>query len=260
MKDTLKKQRFAILITLLIVLFATTNIFSQETDLLKKVRDNDIEAVKGLIAAGADVNHQNDDMMGYTALGLTKDIEMMKVLISAGADINHQDKRTGYTHLMNALNSCNTKVAQFLIDKGADINLKSNDGATALILACGCSEEIAKQLLDKGADIHALTDRGMGVFTQCPSGFSKETVSYEFAEFLLSKGADIDETNTTASYGGYTPLFWAVQSNNEKLVSFLVKNGANVNAASTKGKTPLSIATEAGTTKIVEILKADGAK
>jgi hypothetical protein len=50
--------------------------------------------------------NQEDEMMGYTALGLTKDIEMMKVLISAGADLNHKDKRTGYTHLMNALNSC----------------------------------------------------------------------------------------------------------------------------------------------------------
>ena len=261
MKNTLKKQKFTILITVLIGLFATTNLFSQEADLIEKVRDNDIEAVKALIAAGTDVNYQNDDMMGYTALGLTKDIEMMKVLISAGADINHKDKMTGYTHLMNALNSCNTKVAKFLIDKGADINLKSNDGATALILACGCSEEIAKQLLDKGADIHALTDRGMGVFTQCTSvGLSRETVSYAFAEFLLSKGADIDEKNTTGSYGGYTPLFWAVLSNKEELVSFLVNNGANVNAASNEGKTPLSIATEAGNANIIELLKANGAK
>jgi ankyrin repeat protein len=260
MKSTVISKKLVIVSLILAGLLAATNLFSQETDLLSKVRANDIEGVKALCAAGADVN-QEDDMMGYTALGLTKDIEMMKVLISAGADINHRDKRTGYTPLMNALNSCNTQVAKFLIEKGADINLKSNDGATALILSCGCSEEIAKQLLDKGADINALTDRGMGVFTQCTSvGLGREAVSYEFAEFLLSKGADIDEKNTTGSYAGYTPLFWAVLSDEEKLVSFLVKHGADVNAKSNNGKTPLSIATEAGSANIVEILKSAGAK
>ncbi len=186
---------------------------------------------------------------------------MMEVLISAGADINHQDNRTGYTPLMNALNGNNIMVAGFLIRQGADINIKANDGATALILACGCSEDIAKQLLEKGADIHALTDKGNGVFTQCTSvGLRRETVSYKFAEYLLAQGADIDEANTTSWYKGYTPLLWAVSSGDEKLVSFLVKNGANVNAIAVEGKTPLSIATEAGYTNIVEILKANGAK
>jgi ankyrin repeat protein len=261
MKKTNVIKRSAILSVMLIGLFATTNLFAQETELFAKVGANDIDAVKKLIAAGADVNYQKDDMMGYTALGLAKDTVMMEVLISAGADINHQDKSTGYTPLMNALNGSNTMVAGFLIRQGADINIKSNDGATALILACGCSEDIAKQLLEKGADIHALTDKGNGVFTQCAIvGLRRETVSYKFAEYLLAQGADIDEANTTSWYKGYTPLFWAVSSGDDKLVSFLVEHGANVNAIAVEGKTPLSIATEAGNTNIVEILKAAGAK
>ncbi|WP_010662668.1 ankyrin repeat domain-containing protein [Marinilabilia salmonicolor] len=261
MKKTNIITRSAMLSMVLIGLFATTNLLAQETELFAKVGANDIDAVKALIAAGADVNYQQDDMMGYTALGLAKDTVMMKVLISAGADINHQDTRTGYTPLMNALNGQNISVAGFLIRQGADVKIKSNDGTTALILACGSSEKIARQLIDKGADIHALTDKGNGVFTQCTSvGLSRETVSYEFAEFLLAQGADIDEANTTDYYGGYTPLFWAVERGNDKVVSFLVKNGANVNAVSNKGKTPLSLATEAGASNIVEILKAAGAK
>ena len=261
MKKNKISSEFRHLLLLMIVgLLVSTSLFSQEGDLLNMVRNNDIEAVKALLKGGADVNQQ-DDMMGYNALGLTTNIEMMKVLISAGANINHQDKRTGYTPLMNALNSCKADVAKFLIDKGADINIKSNDGTTALILACGCSEDLAKQLLAKGADIKAVTDRGMGAFTQCTGiGLSREVVTYEFAEFLLEKGANIDETNTTGYYGGYTPLFWAVESGDQELVAFLLKHGANVNAKSNKDKTPLSIATEAGNTNIVEILKKAGAK
>lgn len=261
MKNQGNTRRLVTIVAIVAGLFVSTDLFPQETELFSKVSDNDIAGVKELIAAGADVNYQKDDMMGYTALGLAKDTVMMEVLISAGADINHQDNRTGYTHLMNALNGSNTMVAGFLIRQGADINIKSNDGATALILACGCSEDIAKQLLEKGADIHALTDKGNGVFTQCAIvGLRRETVSYKFAEYLLAQGADIDEANTTSWYKGYTPLFWAVSSGDDKLVSFLVKNGANVNAIAVEGKTPLSIATEAGYTNIVEILKAAGAK
>lgn len=243
------------------VLLISTDLFPQESELFTKVRENDANAVRALIAAGEDVNYQQDDMMGYTALELTRDSVMMKVLISAGADINHKSKMTGYTPLMNALNSCNNEIAGFLIRQGADINIRADDGTTALILACGCSEDIARQLLAKGADVHALTDRGMGAFSQCANiGLRRETVTYEFAEFLLSEGADIDETNTTDYYGGYTPLLWAVESGNEKLVSFLVKHGANVNAKSNMGKTPLSIAAEGGFTAIIDILKAADAK
>lgn len=260
MTNQKRQRRLVTILTIVAGLLISTDLFPQESELFSKVRGNDVNAVKALIAAGADVNYQQDDMMGYT-LELTQDTVMMKVLISAGADINHKSKMTGYTPLMNSLNSCNKDVAGFLIRQGADINIKANDGATALILACGCSEEIANKLLEKGADIHAMTDRGMGVFSQVANiGLRRETVTYEFAEFLLSKGADIDETNTTDYYGGYTPLFWAVESGNEKLVSFLVKHGANVNAKSNKDKTPLSIATEGGFTSIVEILKAAGAK
>ncbi len=260
MKNEMSYKRVFTVTAILTGLMITTNLFSQQGDLLNKVRSNDIEGVKASLAAGADVN-QEDDMMGYTALGLTMDIEMMKVLLSAGADINHKDKRMGYTRLMMALNSCNNEIAKFLLDKGADFKLKANDGTTALILACGCSEEIAKLLLKKGADINARTERGMGVFTQCLNvGISREAVSYEFAEFLLSNGADIDEVNTSEYYKGYTPLFWAVEKNNEETVRFLIKHGANVNAKSGKGKTPLSIATEAGYTEIADILKNKGAK
>lgn len=261
MKNKKIDTKLVTVITIIAGMFMSTNLLSQETELFSKVRANDIDAVKKLIASGADVNYQQDDMMGYTALELTQDTVMMKVLISAGSDINHKSKMTGYTPLMTALNGSNKDIAWFLIRQGADINIRANDGTTALILACGVSPELARLMLDRGADIHAVTDRGMGVFTQCINvGLTRETVTYEFAKYLLSRGADIDEANTTSYYGGYTPLFWVVESANEELVRFLVENGANVNATSNKGKTPLSIATEAGYTNIVEILKAAGAK
>lgn len=259
----MNKYKKILITTLMVLLF--TNLSAQSPNLLNKVRDNDLNAAKELINAGADVNMQ-DDMMGYTPLILSilgGHTEMTELLLSKGADINIQDKMTGYTPLMQALNSNKTEMAELLLEKGADYNIKGNDSATALILACGVSPEIAKDLLQKGADINVRTDKGLGVFSQCITmGMMRgnEKITPEFAEFLLSKGADIDEKNTMGGYKGYTPLFWAVQSGEVDIVKFLAEKGADVNAVAEGGKTPLSIANQAGNENIVEILKSYGAK
>jgi ankyrin repeat protein len=263
MKNKIYKNRKILFTTFLVFFFL--NLFAQDSDLLNKVRDNDLNAVKEMLVAGADVNMQ-DDMMGYTPLMLSVyngHKEMAELLLSNGANINLQDNRTGYTPLMMALQSNKVELAQFFIDKGADFKIKSNDGATALILACGVSPELSKLLLSKGADIHALTEKGQGVFTQCiVAGMMRgnEAITPEFAEYLLSKGADIDEKNTMGGYKGYTPLFWAVLYDEADVVKFLAEKGSDVNARAENGNTPLSIASDAGDKNIVEILKNHGAK
>jgi ankyrin repeat protein len=251
-----------LLFTLFLGFFISSTLVAQDSDLLNKVRANDIQAVNERIAAGADVNMQ-DDMMGFTPLILAvtaNNSEMVKLLISRGADINKKDKTYGFTPLMMALQSNYIPIARWLISEGADIKIKGNNEATALILAAMNSMEMVELLLANGADIKARSDNGSGVMTNCVMGIIRGSVTIELAEFLLEKGAEIDELNTSEYYGGYTPLFWAVDDNNKELVSFLVKNGANVNAISNKGKTPLSLAEEGGYDEIVEVLNASGAK
>ena len=258
------KIPFQVLFTSILA-FLFLNVFCQNSDLISKVKSNDLSAVKEQIDAGANVNMQ-DDMMGYTPLifAVTKgNKEMAELLLSKGADLNLQDNRMGYTPVMWALNSNKEDLAKFLINKGADFKIKANDGTTALILACGVSPDLAKQLLSTGADIHALTDKGLGVFSQCITmGMMRgnEKITPEFAEFLLSKGANIDEKNTLGGYKGYTPLYWAILYGETDVVKFLAEKGADVNAVADNGKTPLSIASETGNEDIVDILKKHGAK
>lgn len=99
MKNKINNNKLLTIVAILTGLLTSTNLFPQQGDLLSKVRNNDIEGAKASLAAGANVN-QEDDMMGYTALTLATSTEMMNVLLSAGADINHHDKRQGYTPLM----------------------------------------------------------------------------------------------------------------------------------------------------------------
>ncbi|HDR88151.1 MAG TPA: hypothetical protein ENN63_00795 [Bacteroidetes bacterium] len=236
-------------------------VIPQEPDLLSLVRTGDTLAVKKFIAEGADVNVQ-DDMMGYTPLSLAITANhpgMVRMLIDAGANINHRDKIYGYSPLMQALNQSHTEMAKILLEAGADITVRGNNGATALMVAAMNSREMTEQLLEKGADISTRSVNGTGVLTNCVMGIITGRVPAGLAEFLISRGAEVDEVNTTDYYGGYTPLFWAVEDHHEELVRLLIRHGANVNARAANGKTPLSIAREAGYTDMVEILKTAGA-
>ncbi len=223
----MSSKKTAMFITMLAGLFFTTNLFSQEPDLFRTIVDGDTNAVEKLITSGTDLNQQNE--LGRTPLivaCLYKDVEM----------------------------------AKYLISKDVDINIKANNGVTALLAVASHSRELTELLISKGADIKAKSEEG-GLFTQCTIGILTGSVSIELAEILLSKGADIEEaTNSDPDYKGYTPLIMASNMNNEELIKFLIKNGANVNVKANDGTTPLSHAFQAGHTNIIEILKAAGAK
>lgn len=253
----MKNQKIVILTALIMTLSTTTNLFSQEPDLLQKIRDNDFTAAKALIASGANVN-QEDDFTNLTPLLLSVEknkVDMVKSLIKAGADVNKKYQGSGYTPLMMAFNSHNNEMAKLLLNAGADVNIKADDGATAIILAAGNSRELFDVILSKGADMNVITDKGNGVYTQCIMGIMSGKVDTDFAEYLISKGANRDEQNTFGSYSGYTPLFWAILYGEEDVVKFLVESGSRTDIVAKNGKTALSLAQENGNENIVKILE-----
>ena len=190
------------------------------------------------------------------------DIEGIKKALAEGADINRQSEN-GYTALMWASTYSNRspydEVAEFLINAGADVNISAKDGTTAILDAAESSEEITKLLIEKGADINARRDDGRGIFTSVIFGILMGTVDLEFAEFILSKGGDVNEAATSGDVQGWAPIHYAVSNGNEELVTFLVKNGADVNAKTADGKTALSLAQSNEYEGIIKILKAGGA-
>jgi hypothetical protein len=63
---------------------------------------------------------------------------------------------------MFAVTNMHTDSVKALLEHGADVNTRNNDGCTALILAASSGEiEIVRALLSKGADVSArLTQTG----------------------------------------------------------------------------------------------------
>ena len=59
---------------------------------------------------------------------------------------------------------------------------------------------------------------------------------------------------------GYTPLQTAARHGRDEVVAFLIKKGADVNAADGYGYTPLHLAAEGGHLEVVKLLVSHGAR
>ena len=232
MKNKKINKKLVTVIAIISGTLMSLNLFPQETaedPLYSATIKADTVAVKKALAEGADINRQSDN--GYTAL----------MWACSWAS------RPGYFD-----------VAKHLIKAGADVNISANDGSTALLEAAEGSREISLMLMDKGADITARRDDGRGIFTSTTFGILMGKVDLDFAELILSKGADVNEAATSGDVAGWTAIHYAASNGNAELLKFLIKNGANVNAVTADGKTPLSLA--GSNTEIIELLKAAGAR
>ena len=126
-----------------------------------------IELAKLLIEKGADVNAIDSD--GCTALmnaAARGDKEMVDLLIANKADVKINVTSKEGTVLMyaadtrkdDAADARRYEIMKLLIEKGADVNAKKDDGTTALMCAAWRGKkEIVKLLIEKGADVNAVT-------------------------------------------------------------------------------------------------------
>ena len=96
-----------------------------------------IQDVYRALGNGAYVNIKSKKY-GFTPLiyAVVKDnLDVVKVLVDAGADLNMQDK-TGWTTLMFAVGKDNPDMVKVLVDAGADLNMQDKKWVHTLN---GCS-------------------------------------------------------------------------------------------------------------------------
>jgi hypothetical protein len=104
----------------------------------------------------------------------------------------------GDTPLHWAANNGDTDIAELLLDKGADVNAKTDCGVTPLHLACyhGCNKGMITLLLDRGSHFHLQDDDG---YTAVHYAGTKEQI----VDMLVERGAEkdvvIQEIMTAAS-------------------------------------------------------------
>jgi ankyrin repeat protein len=136
------------------------------TQFYKAVVDKNLQKVKELIAAGADVNKGR--MGGFTPLFAASQfghLEIVKELLAAGADVNKASNAYNYTPLYYASKYGHLEIVKALIKEGANVNtVETDENTTPLFIACEQKYvEIVTALLEAGADINIPTYMGKSV-------------------------------------------------------------------------------------------------
>ena len=144
-----------ILLAMFLLLFGG-NAFSQK--LVEAATKNDTISGLALIKGGADVNETDGN--GTTALFTAcrwNSVAMVKLLLANGATVDKPRTKTGRTALLvGSAYYAGVPVIKMLVDKGADVNAKADNGATALMLAAQNSKaDVVEYLLAHGADAAA---------------------------------------------------------------------------------------------------------
>jgi ankyrin repeat protein len=171
------------------------------------------------------------------------DLPVVQALLDGGADVNAKDEN-GTTVLMHAVLDADIGVVKLLLSKGADVNAQNKKGATALLWALHDPDKV-KLLLDHGARIPE-----EAVFVAASISGGSRTL-----KLLANRGADL-----RASKGGFTPLGAATRSGDLDTIRFLIDQGADVGARTRTGFTALyGAASWSDTAAIVSLLLDHGA-
>ncbi|AOP36169.1 hypothetical protein A0128_18360 [Leptospira tipperaryensis] len=114
------------------------------------------------------------------------DLQGLENSLRSGQGINQRDPFfRNFTPLMVAAREGEYLIAEYLIRNGADVNARTRDGHTALMMAStNRYPEIVKLLIRSGADVHATSVQGHNAWSESTLEDSKIV-----QEILLQAGA-----------------------------------------------------------------------
>ncbi len=306
---------------LLLLIFSGLACLGQNPDapLLEAIKQGDVPAVKSLLAKNASI--EATDPKGRTPLMLAvlaENAELVQLFLEKGADLGAKDT-DGQSARSLALKLQNDQLVAILdkagierdpqksffkavrendlpgvkraLEKGADVNARTDGGRTALILVAGNERAtgLMSFLLEHGAQVNAVDASGQSALDSLrgyaehrnkrlleAKGASpdarrlnealREGVEKQEAEVvatLLKKKAD---PNHVGEYKSRSVLMVAAEKGNPEIVNYLLASGANPNVGTSigdyedrLGMTPLFFALMQGHLEVVKALIQNGA-
>ena len=170
----------------------------------------------------------------------------------------HQAHGSGYTALCEAAHHNRLNIVGLLVARGADMEIGSKSGFSAVSVAAYNGRDAVLRGLDSaGANLDKTGFANMGPeYSETPLMRAIAAGHTSTALLLIELGADVRLARTD----GKTALHHAAEKGNVSVTAALLAKGAAVNAQ-TKGKeeTPLMLAALRGNAEVVRLLLDAGA-
>lgn len=215
------------------------------------------------------------------------DLTVLKTVVNAGASVNYHDD-IGITVLMDGISSQKPQVVEYLIEKGANVDSKDNEGLTVFHFASLASNvEILNALAKKSImNIDALSIHG-----ESPLMTAMQKMNPDIINFYIEHGASskkvleanwdytctlignkknevlrplvngLNDILSLKNNRGSSLLFIALKEKNYEIATLLAPHIDNINARNIDGETALLVAAHEGDKKSIEaIVKAGGDK
>ncbi|XP_066946832.1 putative ankyrin repeat protein RF_0381 [Macrobrachium rosenbergii] len=203
--------------------------------LLTAAKNGHLEVVKELVKARADVNGGGGWIVG--AVGRAGQTEVMKVLIEAGAAKEHFDSA-----MKAAAGNGHLDTVKLLLDNGAD---PKYDGTLRAAAENG-NLELVKLLLDAGAEITYDEQAGYPLHLAASKGH------IDVVALLVERGGDVNRRLTenawmdlvigSSFYGKGWTVMHVIARFGYPYVKELLDLGAEINVKDASGNTPLQVA------------------
>ena len=222
------------------------------------------------------------------------DLESVRILLDAGADVNQQTQY-GWTALLTATQNRHYVLGSYLLDHGADPNLANKGGWTPLYLATDNRNieggdypvrasdldhlDFIKTLLTRGADVNLRakdSTETRTIFTMqwlyedgaTPFLRAAQSGDMELMKLLLAHGADpkIATANNVTALAVAAGIGWVQgvtyewsEKDSLEAVRLLLDLGVDPNAVDGDGRTALHGAAHKGRNEVVQLLVEHGA-
>lgn len=207
---------------------------------------------KGIFAMEISLSGNKVTPNGFSKAVQLNDIKLVKLYLRSGIDLDKVDNK-GISPLCYAAFLGNTDIVKLLLKENVNINVKNlSDGFTPIF--CGVRSnkpEILDAFVSNGVDVNRRCDEENGI---TPLHYAAMLGKEASVSFLIKNGANVNIHDVA----GRTPLHYAVLQKKIVILHMLLNANADFNLRDDAGSTPFDIAMQSGNSQYVNLLRKRG--